>query len=144
MRHIATIKTNNNNNKNNKKKKLMYLAIGAWNTLFGYGIFVALHYYLSNTIHYTIILTFSYIFSITNAFVGYKFAVFKSTGRWLQEYIRFYAVYGGAFVINIILLPLFVERLEMNVYLSQGLITLITVIGSYVFHNNYTFKGQNT
>jgi putative flippase GtrA len=115
--------------------------VGGWNTVFGYGAFALLYYFLSGRIHPTIILTFSYILSITNAYIGYKIFVFKTKGNVLREYFRFYVVYGGAFLINLVLLPIFMNFLMLNAYLSQGLITIMTIVGSYILHKRYTFGG---
>jgi len=118
----------------------MYLLVGGWNTFFGYGSFVLLYYFLSARIHATVILTLCYILSITNAYIGYKIFVFKTKGNVIREYFRFYVVYGGAYVINLVSLPVFMGYWMLNAYVSQALITMITMAGSYVLHRNYTFK----
>jgi putative flippase GtrA len=79
--------------------------------------------------------------SITNAFVGYKLFVFRTRGNIIREYFRFYIVYGGSFLINVMLLPLFIGRLKMNVYASQAIITFMTIIGSFLMHKKFTFGG---
>lgn len=124
------------------KEKLLYLIVGGWNTLFGYGIFVCLHYLFLTLFNYIVILVISYIVSITNAYIGYKLFVFKTRGNILQEYFKFYIVYGGAFVFNLIALPFFVEILLWDIYLAQAIITLATIIGSYTMHKKFSFKGS--
>ncbi len=123
-------------------QKIRYLAIGGWNTVFGYGIFVILNLWLSGDVNYLIILTISYIFSITNAYIGYKFFVFQTKGNILREYFRFYFVYGGAFIFNLVTLPLFVELLMLNMYAAQAVVTILTILGSYVLHKNFSFKAK--
>lgn len=125
------------------KSKIAYLIVGGWNTLFGYGAFAFMYFLLSSRVHSTLILTISYVLSITNAFIGYKLFVFKTKGNILREYIRFYVVYGGAFLVNLALLPLFMNVMMLSAYLSQALITMLTVVGSYIFHNRFTFRFQN-
>jgi len=124
------------------EQKIRYLIIGGWNTLFGYGVFAGLYFWLSGSIHYLVILSLSYIISITNTYIGYKLFVFRTKGNILREYFRFYLVYGVSFLVNLTSLPFLLEILHLNMYVAQALITIITVIGSYVLHKNFSFKGK--
>lgn len=121
------------------EQKLRYLIIGGWNTVFGYAVFAALNWGLAS-VHYLVILTVSYIISITNAYVGYKLFVFRTKGNILKEYLRFYVVYGASFGFNVVALPVLVEGFTMNVYAAQALIIVITIAGSYLLHKHYSFK----
>lgn len=122
------------------EQKIRYLIIGGWNTVFGYGVFAALYFWLADTMHYLMILSISYILSITNAYVGYKLFVFKTRGNILREYLRFYAVYGISFLFNLASLPLFIEILKLNMYVAQAIVTMVTILGSYMLHKNFSFK----
>lgn len=124
------------------EQKLRYLIIGGWNTVFGYGVFAGLYFWLEGFIHYLVILSISYVLSITNAYIGYKLFVFKTRGNILREYFRFYLVYGVSFIFNLATLPLFVETLRFNMYVAQAIVTLITILGSYLLHKNFSFKGK--
>ncbi len=122
------------------RTKITYLIVGGWNTLFGYASFSIFYFFLSQRFNSTVILTISYVLSITNAFIGYKALVFRTRGNVLKEYMRFYVIYGGAYVANLILLPVLMGILLLNVYIAQGLIVFLTVISSYIFHKRFTFK----
>jgi len=124
------------------EQKIRYLIIGGWNTVFGYGVFAALYFWLEGLIHYLIVLSISYVLSITNAYIGYKLFVFRTRGNILREYLRFYVVYGAAFLVNLATLPLFVEILKLNMYVAQGIVTIITILGSYVLHKNFSFRDK--
>lgn len=119
--------------------KIAYLIVGGWNTVFGYGAFSLLYHLFSQRFHFVFILIVSYVLSITNAYTGYKVFVFRTKGNVLREYLRFYAVYGGSFLLNLILLPFFMNSLLLNAYISQAIIMAVTIIGSYVIHKKYTF-----
>lgn len=121
-------------------EKINYLLIGGWNTLLGYLIFVALYYLFRQIIHYLILLIISNILSITNAYISYKIFVFKTRRNYLREYLRFYVVYGGAFALNFILLPVCVELFHIQPVIAQGVLMFLTVIFSYFGHKNYSFK----
>ena len=51
------------------REPLAYVIVGGWNTLFGYGCFAALYYLLHTHLHVDVILVFSYVLSIANAYV---------------------------------------------------------------------------
>ena len=87
------------------QEKIDYLLVGGWNTIFGYLVFVLLYYLFSSKIHYILLFILSNILSITNAYIGNKVFVFKTQGNYIREYLRFYVVYGGAMMLNCVLLP---------------------------------------
>ncbi len=60
------------------REKIQYLITGVWNTIFGYGVFALLHYLFSGKVSDFIVLTLSYILSITNAYIWYTLTVFKT------------------------------------------------------------------
>jgi len=122
------------------KQKIAYLIVGAWNTVFGFLSFMCLYLFFFKHIHYLIILIVSNILSITNAYLCYKYLVFKTKGNYLREYIRFYFIYGFAFCINILLLPVFVEIMHFTPVYAQGILVVFTVIISYTGHKNISFK----
>ena len=121
------------------EEQIKYLIVGGWNTLFGYLAFAGLYYMFKNQMHYLILLIISYVISITNAYLSYKFLVFKTKGNYFLEYLRFYLVYGVALLINIGLLPLFVEIFKIDPLITQAIITFFTVIISYVGHKHFSF-----
>lgn len=121
------------------KEKINYLIVGLWNTIFGYFAFVALYYLFATYINYLILLLISNVFSITNAYIGYKIFVFKTKGNYLKEYLKFYAVYGVSMLLNIILLFLAVELLKANPVVAQAVVIWLTVIISYLGHKHFSF-----
>lgn len=123
------------------REKINYLLVGGWNTLFGYLIFAALYFLLRQFVHYLVLFIISNVLSITNAYVGYKVFVFKTRGNYLQEYLRFYLVYGGALLLNLILLPVVVETFQVSPVLAQAGLMFISIIFSYTGHKRYSFSG---
>jgi putative flippase GtrA len=120
--------------------KLQYLLVGVWNTIFGYGVFVALYYATAGVnIHYEVVLILSQVISVTNAYILYKKFVFRTKGNVVQEYFRFCTFYWLSFMANLLLLPVLVEVLHQDPMMGQGILTLITAAMSYLWHANYTF-----
>lgn len=106
----------------------------------GFLFFVVLFDLFHSVIHYSVILTIGYVIGISQAYLCYKFLVFRTKGNYLREYLRFYLVYGIAFLFNLAMLPFFVEVLKISPIISQGVIVLLTVIISYLGHKRFSFS----
>ena len=118
---------------------IRFLIAGAWNTAFGYGVFILL-FYMPWKLHYIVVLILSNIITITNAYFCYKIFIFKTRGNYLREYLRFYGVYGITFGINLLLLPVFVEILKIHPVISQGMVLSVTIFASYFGHKHFSFR----
>lgn len=122
------------------RQKINYLLVGIWNTIFGYSLFIALYYFFGNRMHYMLIWGVSTVLSITNAYFGYRAFVFQTTGNYWREYFKFYVVYSGSMVINLVLLPLCVEMFKISPPLAQGGLIFLSVGFSYFGHKHFSFR----
>jgi putative flippase GtrA len=122
------------------RKEVRYLLVGGWNTLFGWVVFVVLQLSVGAAIGYMAVLVISQVVGILNAYLGYRWLVFKVQGRWWLDFFRFSTVYWIVFGINIVALPLMVSVLGMNVIVSQTIFLVITIVASYVAHNRFSFR----
>ncbi len=125
-----------------KDEKIRYLLVGGYNTVFGYVLFVLLLMLLKGRVHYLIVLVVSHVISVTNAYLAYKFLVFKTKGRWLHEFGKFNTVYLVVLAINLMALPAMVEFLSIRPAIAQAWFVVITVIVSYLGHKHFSFKTQ--
>lgn len=126
-----------------------YLLVGTWNTLFGYGVyalFTALLMHKSR-FGYLYAAVLSGIVSITVAYFGYKFFVFKTRDRYWTEWLRCVLVYGTAMLPGLILLPIAVEALRHGFhlgasapYLGGALTTGFTAFYGFLGHKHFTFR----
>jgi putative flippase GtrA len=123
-------------------RKVRYIIVGAWNTIFSYAAFVLLYFYTNHWLHYMGILVLSQIVGLTNAYITYKYFVFKTKGNFIREYLRFYVVYGTTFIVNLVLIAFFVEVLGFNPIVSQGVIAIIVVAMAYFGHSRFSFKSK--
>lgn len=125
-----------------------YLAVGVWNTAFGYGLYAALAYVWSGLRYgYVAASLVSNLIAITVAFVGYKLFVFRTKGEWLREWVRCVGVYSGSIGAGIVLLPVLVEALRrvlpepgLAPYAGGALLTAATVVASFFGHRHFSFK----
>lgn len=117
-----------------------FLLVGAYNTLFGYVVFVALYYLLRDAVHYNVVLAISYVIAVTNSYLLQRRFVFRTQSRKAAEFLRFNVVNLGGMFINMGLLTLFVNHLTPNVPLAQAAATVLTVLFIYVGHTFYSFR----
>lgn len=120
--------------------KTRYLLAGAWNTAFGYGLGVGLYLLLSEHLHTTLIALIVNSLAITMSFISYKLFVFKTRGNWVGEYLKAWIVYGNIALLSIIFLWIFVDVMKINIWLSQAITIMSTVVISYFGHKKFTFK----
>jgi len=122
------------------RKEVRYVLVGGWNTLFGWAVFVALQLTVGATIGYMAVLVIAQVVSIINAYLCYRWLVFRVQGSWWLDFFRFSTVYWIVFALNIVALPLMVSVLGMNVIVSQTVFVVVTVIASYSAHNRFSFR----
>lgn len=124
-----------------RREQLLYLVVGGWNTVFGYGIWALLQFLLGGTVHYLVIVLISWPIAVLNAYLGYRYLVFNSRGSILRELPRFSLVYVASLAVNLALLPIALRVLPFNIYVDQALFLGVVVVGSYVAHKYYSFGG---
>ena len=72
-----------------RREQVLYLAVGGWNTVFGYGVWALLQFLLGDRLHYLVIVLIAWPIAVLNAYLGYRFLVFRSRGSILRELPRF-------------------------------------------------------
>jgi putative flippase GtrA len=128
------------------KQFVRYLAVGAFNTAFGYGLFAALFAGLHGCVPeaHMIVFIISNVIAVAVAFLGYRYLVFRSRGPFVSELLRCYLVYSTSFFLGAALLYILVDRAGLNVYFAQAIITLITIVASFLGHRHFTFAPRDT
>ena len=127
-----------------RREQLLYLVVGGWNTVFGYCIWAALQFLLGNHLHYLVVVLISWPIAVLNAYVGYRYIVFRSRGSILREFPRFSLVYVVTLVVNLALLPIALHVLPLNIYAVQALLTVLVVVCSYLSHKHFSFRGATS
>lgn len=128
---------------------LRYLLVGGFNTLFGYGLFALLNWLFTGMgrFSYMYATFLSSLISITVAFLGYKWFVFRTHGNYLAEWIRCVGVYGSTMLIALAGMPILVPvlqhvlfRPELASYIAGAIMTCITIIFGFFGHKNVSFR----
>ena len=129
-----------------------YLAVGACNTIFGYGCFALFTLLLTPLLSYGYVVAslFANLFSITFAFFGYKWFVFKTHGNYLKEWIRCVGVYAGGMILSAAALPFVVGVIRRQPghdhsapYIAGAIVLVFSIVFSFFGHRHISFADRN-
>jgi len=120
-------------------EKLRFLAVGGWNTLIGYLIFVLFHLTIEARWGVPLTLIASYCVALPHSFLTQRLAVFRSKGPWLAEFGRFVLSNSVIFAANLLLLPIASALTGANTALLQAAFLVLSTIASYLAHRHFTF-----
>ena len=90
--------------------------------------------------YYMLALLISSVIGIAHSFIWNKKWTFKSKGDVRKESVRFVSVYGIAFLINVVILALFVETLMLNPKIAQVFALGVVTIISFYGHKYWSFR----
>lgn len=122
-----------------RREQVLYLLVGGWNTVFGYGVWATLQFLQGDRLHYLVIVVLAWPIAVLNAYAGYRLIVFRSRGPMLRELPRFSLVYVGGLLAGLVGLPIALNILPFNIYVVQALLTIAVVVASYLSHRYYSF-----
>lgn len=130
------------------RAKVRFVLAGAWNTLFGYGLFCILDTVFSTVavagcLAYMSALVISNCLSIANAFVLHKYFTFRSSAAGLEavlEFMRFSLTYAVSFVVSLILMPVLVEAFHVRTKPAAAIIVIVCTVLSYLGHSRFSFS----
>lgn len=125
-----------------------YLLVGGFNTAFGYGMFALLNWLLRRVPYgYLWATLFANVITITVAFLGYKWFVFKTKGHYLREWLRCVGVYGSGMVLGLagmaILVPILrhhMSKPQAASYLAAAMLTCVSVVFTFLGHKHISFR----
>jgi putative flippase GtrA len=124
-----------------RREQLLYLVVGGWNTLFGYGVWALMQYTLGHYLPYLVVLVLAWPFAVLNAYLGYRYIVFRSRAPIRTELPRFLVVYVATLGVALVLLPIGLRVLPFDIYFVQAFLTGVIVVCSYLSLKYFSFKG---
>lgn len=131
------------NNRPELFRMIRYLAVGGWNTVFGTGLYTLLCLLFKNR-YYLLLSVICNILAITNAFLCYRYIVFRSRGSFWREYFRCYIVYGAGALAGMALLALLVETFGVPPVIANLVSTILVIAGSYLGHKFFSFRSSGS
>lgn len=131
-------------NRNTRKlwsdERFRFLAIGGFNTLFGFALFSIFQYFLGKYISIFGSLYLSHLFGSLLAFILYRKFVFPVSGRAFSDFVKFQSVYVVPLLTNSILLPSLIFFFGWDPYLSQAVATILMTLVSFIGHKYFSFR----
>ena len=127
--------------KNDYSLEKNFIIVGMVNTFVGYWIGIIAFKLLYIKYGIFVFGFVSNFLSITFSFFSQKFFVFKTEiDTWFKEYLKSFLVYGTSAIINFIIIWICIERFFLNIYISQAISIICSVIIVYSGHKYYTFR----
>lgn len=130
---------------------IRFVAVGACNTIFGYGCFAFFTMLLMPVLAYGYIVAslLSNLVAITFSFLGYKWFVFQTHGHYLKEWIRCVGVYAGSMLLSAAALPVLVPMIRRQTgnartapYIAGAFVLIFSVVFSFFGHRHFSFGGS--
>lgn len=117
-------------------KQLRFLAVGGFNTLFSYILFVA----LALVINYNAALLLTYLICINLSIFTMRYYVFRAKGNLAAQYCKAAGTYGGMILSNYAALWLTIGGWQWPAWLAQAVFTLFSTLILYQLHNRVNFR----
>lgn len=121
-------------------RQFRFLVVGGINTALGLALFVVLQSLFGSTIGYMATLVISYAIAIVCSFALQRRFVFQVRGRLLLDLGRFTLVNLTALSLNALLLPFFVEIVNLSPVPAQIVSLAIVLIFNYFGHSLFSFR----
>ena len=135
---------------------LRYIAVGAWNTVFGYACFMLLTWLFLRlapakpAIMTSVAYGFAAFINISVSFLGYKWFVFRTKGNYLLEYSRSFSIYLPTLAISAVAIAPLTALLRRVTpfpqeapYVAGAVLTVITVLFSFFGHKHVSFRQKS-
>jgi len=136
------------NSKTRHQVKAIFVLVGIWNTIFGYGLFCLLDtlfawLFSTRSVAYMCAMGLAQPLAVINAYICHKYITFKSEAKGkaiIAEFFRFSTTYVVTFCLSLVLLPALVEIGHIQPKISAAIITLICTVISYLGHSRFSFR----
>ncbi len=122
--------------------KIRFVIIGCINALNSYIIF-AIALFLLGSEHYKLCVTLQWVVSSVFSYLTQKFFVFCTRGNYIREYLKCCTTWFVSYLLNVLILELFVRFVLKNVYISQLLSIMIVSVTTYILFKYFAFKNRN-
>lgn len=116
-----------------------FLVIGSLNAAISYIIY-AIAVLLLGEAHYQLCVILQWTISSVISYFNQKFFVFCTKGNYLKEYLKCCSTWAVSYVLNVIVLEIFVRFLIKNVYIAQFISLFIVSAVTYVLFKYFAFK----
>lgn len=123
-----------------RDQRVAFLLVGGLNTAIGMGWFVVFQTLVGDRFGYLVALVCAHVAAVLCAFVLYRRFVFRVRGHVWRDLARFEVVNLTSLGINLVTLPFTVEVLGVAPIPAQLLVTVVTMVVSFVGHKGFSFR----
>lgn len=121
-------------------EKSRFLLIGAVNTGFGYASFTVYYILLERWLNYLLVAVLAHMTAVCFAFYLHRRIVFRSESPWWPEFVRYNLSLLGVLLAGLAGLAILVSGIGLHPLLGQAIVTLFSVVISYMAHRHFSFK----
>ena len=118
---------------------IRFLIIGSINAGISYIIYALAVFFIGEA-HYQLCVTLQWVLSSVISYLNQKFFVFCTRGKYIEEYLKCCTTWAVSYVLNVIILEIFVRFLIKNVYIAQFVSLFIVSISTYILCKCFAFK----
>ena len=118
---------------------IRFIIIGSINAAISYLIY-ALAVFVIGEHHYQLCVFLQWGLSSVISYLNQKFFVFCTKGNYVKEYLKCCTTWGISYILNVVILEVFVRFLIKNVYIAQFISLFIVSISTYILFKCFAFK----
>ena len=118
---------------------IRYLIIGCINAAVSYVIF-ALFLFILGENFYHLCITLQWVISSVISYLNQKFFVFRTEGNYIKEYLKCCSTWAVSYVLNLIIIEIFIRFITKNVYISQFFALFTVSVVTYILFKLFAFK----
>lgn len=118
---------------------IRFIIIGALNAGISYVIYVPAVIILGEN-YYQVCVALQWILSSVISYFNQKIFVFQTKGNYLKEYLKCCSTWAVSYVLNVIILEIFVRYITQNVYIAQFVSLFLVSVSTYILFKFFAFK----
>ena len=118
---------------------IRFLIIGCINAGISYCMYIGF-VLIIGTGHYKLCATLQWALSSFTSYFNQKFFVFCTRGNYVQENLKCCSTWAVSYVLNIIILEIFVRYIIKDVYIAQFICMFLVSLVTYALFKFFAFK----
>ena len=119
--------------------QVRYVVIGLWNAFVGYALFTFFIFVFPIS-KYLLALTLATLLSGVNSYLMQRTFVWQSIANVRAEFSKFFTVFIGQFLANLVLLYVLVDHFNFHPLWTQYVLGALLILLTYISHKHWTFK----
>ena len=132
-------------------EKLRFLLVGGFNTVVAYALLASLDWSfkkiniymgwgLSKVLVANIALFIQYAITINLSFITMRYYVFRSKGKFFNEWLKASSVYIFLYLINAPIMSFLMLMFDLASWQAQGMYLIFSTIITFILHKYYSFR----